>query len=224
MANMRRVWCLVVFVSLGCATADSSAYLRWKESPPSGRLDGKVAVKLIPNLRPAQKGDTDLVMIGRERAPNGQLLAIKLEGDQNPRLDYTVGKMTMAALRSAGLGITQPEDPKATADLTIEIHDFWCEGAVAAHATVGLELVLIDPPSGQERLRVPVAGTGAAPVCREAFRIALGEVAHGLASAFAEPEVHEAALGPPSTTPGSSESPPPSSDAPPSSANPPGGQ
>jgi hypothetical protein len=205
MATMARVWCLVVFASLGCATADTSAYLRWKESPPSGRLDGKVAVKLIPNLRPAQKGDSDLAEIGRERATNGQLLAIKLEGDQNPRLDYTVGKLTMAALRSAGLGITQPEDPKATAHLTIEIHDFWCEAGVAAHATVGLELVLIDPPTGQERLRVPVNGAGAAPLCRDAFRIALGEVAHGLASAFAEPEVHEAALRPPGVVPGASE-------------------
>src|SRR5579862_3727382 len=179
MANMARVWCLVVFASLGCASADSSAYLRWKESPPSGRLDGKVAVKLIPNLRPAQKGDSDLVEIGRERAANGQLNAIRLEGDQNPRIDYTVGKMTMAALRSAGLGITQPEDPKATAHLTIEIHDFWCDAGIAARASVGLELVLIDPATGSERLRVPVTGAGAAPACRDAFRIALGEVAHG---------------------------------------------
>ncbi|HZS38165.1 MAG TPA: hypothetical protein VFF06_15110 [Polyangia bacterium] len=206
---MRSVWGVVALAIAGCATSDQSAYLRWKEGPPSGRLDGKVAVKLVPNLRPAQHGDTDLSDIGRERTAQGQMVGIRLQGDANPRLDYTVGKMTMAALRTAGLGITQPEDPKATAHLTIEIHDFWCDGMLAAKASVGLELVLIDPASGQERLRVPVNATGAAAQCREAFRIALGDVFRGLASAFAEPEVHEAALGPPTTAPPGGEQPQP---------------
>jgi hypothetical protein len=174
MSPMRCVWWGIALAVAGCATGDQSAYLRWKEGPPSGRLDGKVAVKLVPNLRPAQHGDSDLSDIGRERTPQGQTVGIKLAGEQNPRLDYTVGKMTMAALRTAGLGITQPEDPKATAHLTIEIHDFWCDGLIAARASVGLELVLIDPASGAERLRVPVNATGTAAQCREAFRIALG--------------------------------------------------
>jgi hypothetical protein len=183
----------------GCATS-SEPYLRWHNGPPSGRLQGKVAIKQVPNLRPAGRGEGRLADIGRERTSAG-VTAIVLEGDQNVSLDQSIMRLTIDAMLAAGLATTQPEDGTATAHLNIEIHNFWCDSARSAKADVTVELVLLDPPSGAERLRVPVTGTGAAPECRAAFAIALNEVYKGLVSAFVEAEVHAAALGPPAGTP-----------------------
>jgi hypothetical protein len=199
---MRSVWgtCAAVIVG-GCAVlasgcpASQEPYLRWQAGPPSGRMDGKVALKLVPNLRPAGRGDGGVLDIGRERSPAGATTALRLEGEASDSLDRVVIRLTIDAMRSAGLAPTQTEDASATAHLTVEIHEFWCDAARSAKATVGLELVLLDPASGGERLRVPVTASGAGDSCRAAFRIALSQTYRELTNAFAEAEVHAAALG-----------------------------
>ncbi len=199
--NVVAAACALAMAAGGCATVPEP-YLRWSSAPPSGRMDGKVAIKTVPNLRPPSRGDAQLADIGHERALSGQVTAIRLEGDQNDPLDLTITKLTIDAMRSSGLSTTQPEDTTATAHLNVEIKEFWCEGARGAKAEVTLELVLIDPATGSERLRVPVNGTASGADCRVAFRSALGTVYRGMVSAFAEGEVHAAAMKAPGAAAG----------------------
>jgi hypothetical protein len=190
---MRVGWALVLSL-VGCA-AQNEVYLRWQAGPPSGLLDGKVALKQVPNLRPNGRGAGSLVDIGSERSATGQVHAVRLEGEANEPLDHIVLRLTIDAMRSAGLAPTQAEDAAATAQLTVEIHEFWCDGTRAAKVQVGLELVLLDPKTGAERLRVPVNTTGTGTSCKAAFQTGLTAAYHELAHAFAEDEVRRTATG-----------------------------
>jgi hypothetical protein len=188
------------FLLTGCV-ATQEPLLRWQAGPPSGRADGKVALKSVPNLRPAGHGEGGLLDVGLEHTAQGTANAVRLDGENNETLDRVVLRLTIDAMRASSLAPTQPEDRTATAHLIVEIHEFWCDAFHSAKATVGLELVLLDPASGAERLRVPIQTTAVGDSCRIAFHEALSHAYQELAHAFSEQEVHTAALGQTSVPP-----------------------
>ncbi len=175
----------------GCGP--SGSYLQWEPRVPAMQVQGRVAIKMVPNMRPAGHGDTEMNNLGNERSGFGIPFAVRLE--DGTTLDGVLSRMVAEAMISAGIGTAGPGDPNATANLAIEIHQFWCDGYAGYKGTVELQLVLLDPASGAVRIRVPVTKDGSGGSCRDAYRGALTAVSQELVIAFSSPAVRAAAIG-----------------------------
>lgn len=182
--------CSVPF-AVGCVP---QPYLIWESRPPAPMLQGRVAVKYVPNKRPPKHGDTELNNLGNERSGWGIPYAIRLQGDVNPSLDQTVSRVVAEAMSAAGIGMTQLADPGRTADLSIEIVEFWCDGYGVYKASVGLQLVFLDPATGAIRTQVPLRHEGAGGWCRDAYRQALTGIYNDVMYSLAQPGLRMAAI------------------------------
>src|SRR5258706_15278408 len=109
---MRCVWVACAWLAAGCV-AQQEPYLRWQAGTPSGRMDGKVALKLVPNLRPAGRGEGGLYDIGRERTASGAAVAGRLEGGTKEAPHRAGTRLTIEAMKAAGLAPPQTQEPSA---------------------------------------------------------------------------------------------------------------
>lgn len=188
-------------------------YLYWRSGAPAATVEGRVAVKYVPNQRPPQHGAGEFQTLGNQRSGFGIPYPVRLT-PPNPTIDQTLVQLVSGALATAGIGTTSAMDPAATAHMAIEVNDFWCDGYFLTYeATVNLQLVLIDPQSGMVRTRVPIQHKARNDQCRSAYRDALNRVHLDVVAAFAQPGVRIAAVSPgvaaPPAVPASPTEPPP---------------
>jgi hypothetical protein len=179
-------------------------------------------VKLVVDKRPPKHGTAaDPNNIGNWRGGFGNPFAIRVGDGNSPPLDQTINRFVGEAITAAGVGFSAPQDPYASSHLAIEILDFWCDGYMGYKATVSLALVLLDPPSGGVRMRIPITREASADassnpwghvsqLCKNAYRQALDAAYNDIVITFMQPGVRAAALGaPPPPQPGMPGAPPP---------------
>jgi hypothetical protein len=208
-----RILAALILPSLLAACAPAEPYLQWDGRLPAPGAQGRVAVKLVVDKRPPKHGTaSDPNNIGNWRGGFGNPFAIRVGDPPNPPLDQTLVRIVGEAVSASGVGFTTPQDPYATAHLAIEIGDFWCDGYMGYKATVNLMLVVLDPPTGGVRMRIPImreasANASANPwghvsqLCKMAYRDAITAAYNDILIAFLQPGVRAAALGAPPPQP-----------------------
>lgn len=170
-------------------------YLAWNAAPPAPQLQGKVAVKIVPNKRPPKKGAEDVSQLGFQRNGWGIPFAIRLP-PQHETLDADLAKLVTDAAQAAGLGATTVANPSATAHLAVEINEFWCDGYPPVYkAGATLNVVFLDPKTGGVRMAMPVHAEDGSWDCRTAYKGITNKLYSALTAAFAQAPVHSAALG-----------------------------
>lgn len=178
----------------GCVPA--GPFLQWDAAAPAYvQPQGRVAIRYVPNRRPEKKGAQDAYQLGNQRSGFGIPYPIRPEGD--PPIDQIVSQIVTQSMAASGIGMTQAADPYATAHVSVEIHRLWCDGYYGYKADVALQIVVIDPRNGAERMRIPVEREGSGAFCREAYRRALTDVSHMITQAFLQPQVRMAVVGAP---------------------------
>jgi hypothetical protein len=170
-------------------------YLVWNPAPPAAQAQGKVAVQMVPNKRPPKHGAEDVNKLGNQRNGWGIPFAIELPASHET-LDADLAKLVTDAAQAAGIGATTVQDKSATAHLSVEITEFWCDGYPPAYkAGATLNVVFLDPGSNGVRMTMPVHAEDGGWDCRTGYRGVMKKLYSQLVTAFAQPPVHAAALG-----------------------------
>jgi hypothetical protein len=215
---MRLGWVLVVVAvaAEGCASEPYGPYLKWEARPPAAQQAGRVAIKSVVNRRSMTEPNN----VGNWRAGFGIPYPIRVDSGHTgaqiggvtfePRpLDETLRALVSDGLQAAGLGLAAPNDPNATAQLVIEIQEFWVDGDFndVYKAMVALNLVLLDPATGATRASATYRGQGTGDpgqdgkfagegtFAQRAFKRALDRALAEISSGLAQPPMRLAALG-----------------------------
>jgi hypothetical protein len=202
---------LTALVALSACAGTVPRALGWDAAAPAKEAFARVAVGNVANRRPRDRGGTNSSLVGYWRTPFGQRSFFRTDDDVSPLL-YSVRGLVRDALRTAGVDVTSPEDPSATALVNVEIRELWTDSEEPPDGTVALDLILLDPATHAERARVPVEGTGrigsreagSSPECHGGalttahcayFVVPMDEAYRSIVEEFHRPEIRSAALG-----------------------------
>jgi hypothetical protein len=196
-------------------------------------VQGRVAVQFVVDKRPSGKGGDTPNVVGVKRSRIGIPHRIELDRPAGDRwLPSTLAQSMQAlvgqALAATGVGVARADDPASTANLSVEIRELWVDGYMVYGATAAVDLIVLDPRTQQERLRIPLrretktpdSARRTSPECQVggkfktqclALMSTLSELSEDLTTAFAQPGVRAALMGVP-PPPGAPPPPPPASD------------
>lgn len=170
-------------------------YLNWQASPPATMVQGKVAIQMVPNKRPPKHGQVLMNRLGFQRNGWGIPFAINLPA-AHETLDGDVARLVTEAAQAAGIGMTAVQDPGATAHLSVEINEFWCDGYPPVYkAGATLNVVFLDPHNNGVRMQMPVHAEDGGWDCRTAYRGVTRKLYAALQTAFTQAPVRAAAIG-----------------------------
>lgn len=177
------------------ACAEQRPFLVWNARPPAPALQGRVAVVGVRNSRPPKQGGTNPNQVGNNRAPAGIPYPVRLESDT--ALTDSLTRIIGEAAASAGLGVTQPTDSAATALLSGNLEEFWCDGYPPVfNVQMKLGIDVLDPATKQPRTHVTVLRKDGGPSCEDAIRELMNNAYDEIARALAQRDVHVAAVAP----------------------------
>jgi hypothetical protein len=169
--------------------------------------EGRVAISRVTNRRPQDRGGGNSTLVGYWRSSLEERTPFKVDDESGP-LQLAMRNLVGDALRSAGIGVTDADDPSATALLDVDVLDLWSDMTTPAIGRVALELIVRDPTTRVERTRVSVEGEGEigpsrlllSKECKKAitspscayFVLALNDVYGKIVNAFQRPDVRVA--------------------------------
>ncbi len=194
MSIMRMTVIAILFGAVACVPAEP--LLRWNAQPPSGGVQGSVRVAQIVNRRPEKKGADDLNRLGNARSGFGIPYTISsVDGNYGlpTPVDTTLRRFVDESLAAAGVGAGGYGPP--TAQIIIEVSDLWCDGYMSYNATLGIDLVVLDPANMSARTRIPLRATGSGGNWQIAFQQAFNAAHAAAVNAFRDPRIREALVG-----------------------------